>query len=75
MKPRPTISPLFISKLIAHHKRRTEKVHEMIKRTLLIALQTSVALAAKTFGGELLFLCCILVLYLGCGTTFFRHTI
>jgi hypothetical protein len=52
-----------------------EKVHEMIKRTLLIALQTSVALAAKTFGGELLFLCCILVLYLGCGTTIFRHTI
>jgi hypothetical protein len=40
-EPRYAISPLY-----------QPPIHEMIKRTLLIALQTSVALAAKTFGGE-----------------------
>lgn len=48
---------------------------KMIKHTLLIALQTSVALAAKTYGGELFFVFGILVLYRCCATTFFRQTI
>jgi hypothetical protein len=74
MRPRYAISPPF-TPYRSEPPEEPEKVHEMIKRTLLIALQTSVALAAKTFGGELLFFFCILVLYFGCGTTIFRHTI
>ena len=53
----------------------TKRSMKMFKHTLLIALQTSVALAAKTYGGELFFVFGILVLYRCCATTFFRQTI